>query len=334
MMDDALAALDAWRRAERDAALATVVRVSGSTPRPPGARLAISETSEIAGSVSGGCVEGAVIEEALAALRDGRPRLLHYGISDEMALEVGLICGGEIDVLVEPVRGEVATLLAHLVELVREEVPVARVADLQAGTRGVLSADHAWGAVDQEAVGQILDAGEARLLADERTFVDVVLPAPRAWIVGAGHVAEHLVAILPRAGFRPLVIDPRRLFAEQNRFGEAEVIAAWPDRALERARSGDAVLVLSHDPKIDEPALLTALRVGVGYVGAIGSRKAQADRAARLRRAGLSDTELARLHAPIGLDLGGREPGEIALAIAAELVATRRGGSARSMRDR
>jgi xanthine dehydrogenase accessory factor len=334
MTDEALAALAAWRRAGRDAALATVVGVRGSTPRGPGARLAISEAGEIAGSVSGGCVEGAVVEEALGTLRDAQPRLLHYGISDEMALDVGLMCGGEIDVLVEPVRGETARLLARVVELAAAEVPVARVVDLDAGTRLVLTAGEAWGEGDPGQAREVLASGLPSMLPGERAFVDVVAPAPRAWIVGAGHVTEHLVAILPRAGFRPLVVDPRRLFAEQPRFGEAEVIAAWPDRALRKAAPDDAVVVLSHDPKIDEPALLAALSSDVAYVGAIGSRRAQADRAARLRRAGLSEEQLSRLHAPIGLDLGGRDPGEIAVAIAAELVATRRGGSGRAKRDR
>jgi xanthine dehydrogenase accessory factor len=328
MLDDALAAIDAWSRAGRDVALATVVSVSGSTPRGPGAKLAISDSSELAGSVSGGCVEGAVVEEALATLREGRPRLLHYGISDEMALDVGLMCGGEIDVFIEPLRGEAARLLKRLVDLVRDELPAARVIDLEKGTRMVLTAEETWGDGDARTARPVLESGVPAAPAGRAgPFIDVIAPAPRAWIVGAGHIAEHLVAMLPRAGFRPVVVDPRRLFAEQSRFGEAEVVAAWPDAALREARAGDAVVVLSHDPKIDEPALLTALRSQVAYVGAIGSRSAQADRAARLREAGLEDEELGRLHAPIGLDLGGREPGEIALAIAAELVATRRGGT-------
>jgi xanthine dehydrogenase accessory factor len=166
---------------------------------------------------------------------------------------------------------------------------------------------------------------------------DRALPPPRVWIVGAGHVAEHVVGFASRAGFEPLVVDPRRLFAEQPRFAGVTVISDWPDRAFAEhgLRVDDAVVVLSHDPKIDEPALVAALGAdgGPAYVGAIGSRRAQADRGARLRAAGVTDDQLARLRAPIGLDLGGRDPAEIALAIVAELIAVRHGASGGPMRD-
>jgi xanthine dehydrogenase accessory factor len=167
---------------------------------------------------------------------------------------------------------------------------------------------------------------------------DRALPAPRVWIIGAGHVAEHVAAFAARAGFQPIVVDPRRLFAEQPRFEGVTVIDNWPDRAFAEhgLRTDDAVVVLSHDPKIDEPALVAALGAedGPHYVGAIGSRRAQEARRARLRAAGLDEDQLARLHAPIGLDLGGREPAEIGLAIVAELVAVRHGAGGGPMRDR
>jgi xanthine dehydrogenase accessory factor len=164
---------------------------------------------------------------------------------------------------------------------------------------------------------------------------DRILPAPRVWIVGAGHVAEHVAAYAARAGFLPLVVDPRRLFAYQPRFEGVTVIPDWPDRAFADGglHANDAVVVLSHDPKIDEPALLLALGSDIAYVGAIGSRRAQDDRRTRLRAAGLAEDRLARLHAPIGLDLGGREPPEIGLAIVAELVANRHGHEGGPMRD-
>jgi len=321
MLDEALAALRAWRSQGAHAALATVVRVEGSAPRGIGAKLAVSADGAMAGSVSGGCVEGNVVEHALAVLRSGMPILRRYGISDEQGLEVGLMCGGTIEVLIEPVRGPTASLVELFTALIAAERPAAReiaVAEPDLGTRGVLDGSAALDATDHDAV-----------------VFDRVLPAPRVWIVGAGHVAEHVAAFAERAGFTPLLVDPRRLFAEQPRLEGLEVVADWPDRAFaERGlRPDDSVVVLSHDPKIDEPALVAALRADVAYVGAIGSRRAQADRRTRLGAAGMSPDELGRLHAPIGLDLGGPDPAEIGLAIVAELVATRYGRSGGPRRD-
>ena len=316
MIDEALAALRAWGAEGVPVALATVTSVVGSAPREPGAKLAVAADGRIAGSVSGGCVEGDVIEAARQVLSSGSPQLRHYGISDEMALRVGLLCGGEIDVFVEAVEGRAAEALAQVVDAVEHQVPVARMIDFQRGSVDVLT-------------------GDAALAAELRTtttgFVDVVLPPPRLWVVGAGHVAEHLVALAERSGFAPIVVDPRRLFADQARFSGVEVLATWPDRAFAEhgLRPTDFVVVLSHDPKIDEPALCAALSADVAYVGVIGSRRAQTERRDRLARAGIAEERLARLHAPIGLDLGGRAPAEIALAIVAELVSVRYGGSAR-----
>lgn len=321
MLDEALVALRAWRSSGEAAALATVVRVDGSAPRAVGAKLAISATGTMAGSVSGGCVEGDVVEHALAVLRDGRPILRRYGISDEQGLEVGLMCGGTIEVLLEPVRGPTASLVELFTALIEAERPAARemvVGESNPGTRRVLDGSAALAATDHDGV-----------------VFDRVLPAPRVWVVGAGHVAEHVAAFAERAGFVPLLVDPRRLFAEQPRLEGLAVIMDWPDRAFaERGlRPDDSVVVLSHDPKIDEPALAAALHADVAYVGAIGSRRAQADRRARLGAAGVTDAELQRLHAPIGLDLGGRDPAEIGLAIVAELVATRHGRNGGPIRE-
>lgn len=320
-MDEALAALRAWRADGTDAALATVVRVDGSAPRGIGAKLAVSSAGAMAGSVSGGCVEGDVVEHALAVLRSGEPTLRRYGITDDQGLEVGLMCGGTIEVLIEPVRGTTSSLLELFTALISAERAAARELGLATETLGT---------------SRVLDGSAAVDAVDDAdTVFDRVLPAPRAWVIGAGHVAEHVAAFAARAGFAPVLVDPRRLFAEQPRLEGFEVVADWPDRAFAEhgLRPDDSVVVLSHDPKIDEPALLAALRADVAYVGAIGSRRAQADRRARLVAAGLGETELVRLHAPIGLDLGGRDPAEIGLAIVAELVATRYGRSGGSKRD-
>jgi xanthine dehydrogenase accessory factor len=331
MIDEALAALRAWRAEGVPVALATVTGIVGSAPRELGAKLAVAADGRIAGSVSGGCVEGDVVEAALQVLADGRPRLRHYGISDEMALQVGLMCGGEIDVFVEAVDGRAGEILSALVEEAERQVPVARLVALERGTVAAITADAVVGsAAGAESAREALAAGESRSGASGG-FVDVILPPPRLWVIGAGHIAEHLVAFSERAGFAPFVVDPRRLFAGQPRFSRVEVLPTWPDRAFaERGlRPSDSVVVLSHDPKIDEPALCAALSAEVAYVGAIGSRRAQADRADRLARAGIGPEQVARLHAPIGLDLGGRSPAEIALAIVAELISVRYGGSAR-----
>jgi xanthine dehydrogenase accessory factor len=313
MIDEALAALRAWHTEGQDAALATVVRVEGSAPRGVGAKLAVTADGRMAGSVSGGCVEGDVVEHARAVLRNGESVLRRYGISDDQGLDVGLMCGGSIEVLIEPVRGHSASLVELFTALIVAGKPAAReigVAGTGLGTQRVLDGQEAITATD-----------------GSDTVYDRALPAPRVWIVGAGHIAEHVAAFAARAGLTPLVVDPRRLFAEQPRLEGLEVIADWPDRvfASRGLRPDDSVVVLSHDPKIDEPALVAALSADIGYVGAIGSQRAQADRRARLRAAGVDDANLARLHAPIGLDLGGREPAEIGLAIVAELVAARHG---------
>lgn len=312
-MDEALVALRTWREEGREAALATVVWVEGSVPRDVGAKLAVSAEGLMAGSVSGGCVEGDVVGHARAVLDSGEAVLRRYGISDEQGMDVGLMCGGSIQVMIEPMRGQAASLVELFTALIEAGKPAAREIGLDGpplGTRRVLD-------------GQLATTAEDRPDA----VYDRALPAPRVWIVGAGHVAEHVAAYAGRAGFAPLVVDPRRLFAEQPRLEGLEVITDWPDRAFadRGLRPDDAVVVLSHDPKIDEPALVAALGADLGYVGAIGSRRAQADRAARLRAAGVDESQLARLHAPVGLDLGGREPAEIGLAIVAELVAARHG---------
>ena len=329
MIDEALSALRAWRAERMPVALATVTSVVGSAPRELGAKLAVAADGRMAGSVSGGCVEGDVAEAARQVLVDGLPQLRHYGISDEMALQVGLMCGGEIDVFVERVDGPAGDILSALVERVEQQVPVVREVAFERGTVGMVTADAVLGeGVDAESAREALAAGRSR--TSPSGFVEVINPPPRLWVVGAGHIAEHLVAFSERAGFAPIVVDPRRLFADQPRFSGVGVLPTWPDRAFaERGlRPSDSVVVLSHDPKIDEPALCAALTAEVPYVGAIGSRRAQADRADRLARAGVRPDRLARLHAPIGLDLGGRSPAEIALAIVAELVSVRHGGSA------
>jgi xanthine dehydrogenase accessory factor len=349
-MREVLADIERWQAAGQQVALATVISVQGSAPRGVGAALAVNESGEISGSVSGGCVEPAVIEEGLRAIRTGRPRALHFGITEEQNVEqIGLACGGEIRVFVERL-GESAALR----EAIKAERPVAR-ATIVAGPTG---SDRTGASIVVPEAGALigtlgdrnLDDGAAILAlqrlargesgtehlaaaGSEYEVYFAVYPAPPALIiVGAGHIAIPLTRIAHTLGYHVTVVDAREAFATRERFPEAdELLVEWPDEALGHLplTPSTAVAVLTHDAKFDEPALKAALASPVGYVGAIGSRGTRRERDARLRAQGVADEQLARLHGPIGLDIGARTPEEIALAILAEIVATRHGRSGR-----
>lgn len=336
-MNDVLAQLTRWAAAGREIAVATVVDVHRSAPRPPGTKMLVSDHGEIAGGVSGGCVEGAVVEEAAAVLAGGPPRLRHYGWVDDEAWDVGLPCGGEIDVWVERWDHDALAAAASAGE---RAALVTVMAGERLGARLFARAD---GSVDGTLGDAALDAAAVALaeermwlersvrteLLGETVFVDVVAPPPRIIAVGAIDLSASLCAVARVAGFVPFVVDPRGQFATKERFSAAEdVVVAWPEEAFAQLGGLDratAVCVLTHDPKIDDAALLTALRSDVRYIGAMGSRRAQATRRARLLDAGVSEGDLARISAPIGLDLGGVGPHETALSILAEIVALRHG---------
>jgi len=343
-MREALKALQAWTRASQPAALATVVRTWGSAPRRPGAKMAVSQAGEMAGSVSGGCVEAAVVEEALRALQSGTPKLLHFEVQDETAWEVGLTCGGRLEVFVEPV-GSADVVIPALGEAIDGARAGVRAVVVRGPERMLGQSALIW--PDGEVVGALdpaLAEGLRVHLRDSpgsgwaetwihthpggevELFLDPVLPPATLVIVGAVHIAMALTRLAKVLGFRVVVIDPRRRFATSDRFPEADaLLTQWPDEGLREAglNPSTAVAVLSHDPKLDDPALLAALRSPAGYVGALGSRRTHAQRRRRLLEAGLKEEELARLHAPIGLDLGGASPEEIALSILSEIVAAR-----------
>jgi xanthine dehydrogenase accessory factor len=322
---DVLRRARAWRAEGLDVALATVVTTWGSAPRPVGSLLAVSARGEFAGSVSGGCVEGEVIREALLAVADGRPRLLAFGVSDARALEVGLACGGTIEVHVQRLGpgGLLDTLLARIAA--RE--PVALAFGLAAGEARLVDprapdpgggeelAAAVRGALDRDASARVEVAGSP-------SFVRVFNPGIRVVIFGAVHVAQALVPMVRLAGYEPVLVDARRAYASETRFEGVEIVCAWPDEAF--ARIGldrrTAVVTLTHDPKLDDVALAAALRSGAFYVGALGSRKSQAARRERLRDMGLGDADLQRIHGPVGLAIGARSPAEIAVSILAEIV--------------
>ena len=312
----------AWHREGRGAALATVIDTWGSAPRRPGAMLAVSGDGEMMGSVSGGCVEGAVVVSAVDAIQSGRPEVLEFGVADEEAFAVGLACGGTIRVLVEPVAAMGEDRLAAIVQARSERRSVGYRVNLSSWERSVLSPS---------------DAAD-RFLSDrsgtDGDVLTVIHSAPlRLVVVGAVHIAQPLVQMARLAGFDPVVIDPREAFASEARFPETDLRTGWPDEEMTTVAPDHrtAVVTLTHDPKLDDPALRVALASDAFYVGALGSTRTHAKRLTRLGEAGLGD-QVHRLHAPVGLDIGAASPAEIAVSILAEIVGVLRGGSARARR--
>jgi xanthine dehydrogenase accessory factor len=367
-MIELLGTYDAWRAEGVEVGRAVVLRTFGSSPRCEGAVLLVAADGRMIGSVSGGCVEAAAAGEVLEARRTGRSRVIRYGISDEQAWGVGLACGGTIDVLVEPSVPDAVLRAARIALDADARGGAVAITQLppNATAGGETPEPARWpldlpafvsaealalaggtdltpsGTPDPALVGAArtaLESGRSQVLemADGSVFIEAFPPQPRLVVVGATEVARHLVGFARGLGYKTIVIDPRGAFAAPERFPDVDaLIDDWPEEAFAAVGVGplDAVAVLSHDPKLDEPAIVAALRLGARYVGAIGSARTQAERRDRLLKAGMRPEEVDRLKAPIGLDLGGREPSETALAIIAEIVAGRRGGSAVPMRDR
>jgi xanthine dehydrogenase accessory factor len=364
-MKELLGTLESWHGDQVAVGRAVVVRTFGSAPRPEGAVLLYADDGRIAGSVSGGCVEGAAAEEIQRARVTGRARVIRYGISDEQAWDVGLACGGTIDVLVEPTlpalvvdaawasQGAGGLGSAVITPLPADSPPgefgphepgegspsVDKLLVTQDGQMsGTLGSRELDAALIAAATGA-LHQGLSRTveLGGQSLFIEVFPVRPRLVVVGGVEVARSLVRLARELGFETVVVDGRPAFATPERFPDVDrLIVGWPDEVASEIGLGpnDAVAVLSHDVKFDEPAIVEALRRGCRYVGAVGSRKTQADRRARLLEAGVSEDQLARLHGPVGLDLGGRAPAETALAILAEIVAARYGGSGVSLHEK
>ncbi len=328
-IEDILAQALAWQRDGAGAALATVLQTWGSAPRPAGSVLAVSGAGDMAGSVSGGCVEGDVVLEALEALQAGAPRVLEYGVSDDDAIGLGLACGGTIRILVEPICDAALpeTQLAELVEAIRARRPIGRaVLPGRGGGRLLRPAADATGGGAGDAIARRFRSGQSGFQGDE--FIVILTPPVRVAVVGAVHIAQALLPMLRLAGFDAHLIDPRGAFGSASRFPGEEILDDWPDEAL-TALGPDrhtAVVTLTHDPKLDDPAIRAALAADVFYLGCLGSRRTHARRLERLAAAGLPDEALARIHAPVGLDIGAAGPGEIAASILAEIIATLRRG--------
>ncbi len=316
-MRDVADELRAWREAGDPVAIATVVETWGSSPRPLGSKMLVSASGRMAGSVSNGCIEGAVFEQAQEVLAEGRARHVEYGVADDVAFEVGLACGGHIEVFIQPATEVHDGALA----LLDEERPFVPTTDLASGEAELEEREP-----------------EAELPSrDGNTFVEPFARPAHLVIIGAIHIAIPLHRLARVMGYRVTVVDARAQFATAERFPEAdELVVAWPDEALAgmTVDRSTAVVVLTHDPKFDMPALRSVLPTRAGYIGAIGSRKTNANRFDALRQEGFTDEQLARVHGPIGLDLGGRSAEVTALGIMAEVTATRYGGTSMPMREK
>jgi len=326
----------AWRDAGRKVALATVARTWGSSPRPAGSKLAVNDAAEFVGSVSGGCIEGAVIQEALEVMATGASRVLEFGVSDETAWEVGLACGGKVEVFVEAVAPEVGRgitrgVLEELIEARHGKRPVVLVTPLDGSAHRLVpvAPGESGDPVLADAVAQVARRDQAEVVdAAGGVFLLEPHPAPlRLLIVGAVHVAQPLAQMAALAGFAVTIVDPRRAFATAARFPGQALVVGWPDVAIAEllpdART--AVVTLTHDPKLDDPALVAALGSEAFYVGCLGSKKTHGARRVRLGEHGVGEAALDRLHGPVGLRIGARTPPEIAVSILAEIVASLRG---------
>jgi xanthine dehydrogenase accessory factor len=324
-----LSELDRWRAAGDRIAVATVVATRRSAPRPIGSKLAVSESGELAGSVSGGCVESEVVEAAREVLAGGEPRLLTFGISDDLALSVGLPCGGEIDVWVSEPDPE---LLGRLSDVAREERRAVAFTDLDDGTERLVPDG------DDPVADDLIRGGHSKVveLHGKRVFADVFGPPPRLLVYGAVDTADALCAAARGLGWHTIVADARGRFATPDRLPNAhELIVAWPEETLAQVQPdhATAVVVLTHDDKFDIPMLVGTLTTDAYYIGALGSRRNQERRRERLLEAGVDESALDRISGPAGLDIGAHTPAETALSMLAEIMAVRAGRDGGRLRD-
>jgi xanthine dehydrogenase accessory factor len=316
MSNEILQTAKDWQEEGRQVALATVSKTWGSAPFPVGSQLAADDQGNFVGSVSGGCIEGAVITEARGAIKDGKIRNLEFSVSNEDAWEVGLACGGTIQIFVEPAPAE----LHDILDAGDAGKSVALATSLETG-RHTLHTDDTSAPDIQKAMrddrSQALEGGQ---------FVRVFNTPRRLAIIGAVHIAQELVPIAQKAGFEVTVIDPREAFASAERFPGVHLSHDWPDEAM-RAFKLDrrcAVVTLTHDPKLDDPALDIALPSDCFYIGSLGSRKTQAKRVERLTEAGFTPEQIGRIHGPVGLDIRAQSPAEIAISIMGEIISVLR----------
>ena len=309
-IDDILTPMSVWLKEKRKVALATVISTWGSAPRPVGGQMAIDSNGEIIGSVSGGCIEGAVINEGINSINDGKLRIKDYGISNDMAWEVGLACGGELKILIQPLNLE-DKIVYSIVENIKNREPTKLIINCLTGSRHI----------DNSIINQISSYDKIK-----EEFIHVIDPKPRLFIVGAVHIAQALISLAKTADFEIILIDPREHFATKDRFPNCKIINEWPDTALSNFILDKAthLVTLTHDPKIDDPALIYTLKKDIGYIGSLGSKKTHNKRCERLIDIGFCQSDLSKIHGPIGLNIKAKTPAEIAISIMAEIINFRR----------
>ena len=315
-MREVLDELNQWTADGEDIALATVVETWGSSPRPLGSKMLVTRSGKMAGSVSNGCIEGAVFEEAQKVLKSGSPKVAAFGVPDDVAFEVGLACGGHIEVFVQPL----GRVHRQLIAMLSRNEPATLRTNLVTGEAQLVEGT---------------PPGTELARRDGEVFIEPFRRPAHLVIIGAIHIAIPLHRLARLMGYRVTVIDARAKFATKERFPEAdELVVAWPDEAMSKivVDNSTYVVILTHDPKFDLPALRSVLKKDAGYIGAIGSRKTNQNRFDALRREGFTEEQLARVHGPIGLDFGSRGAEETALGILAEITAVRFGGSGVPMR--
>ena len=309
-IDDILTPMSVWLKENRKVSLATVISTWGSSPRPVGGQMAIDSNGEIIGSVSGGCIEGAVITEGINSINDGKTRVKDYGISNNMAWEVGLACGGELKVLIQPLDIQ-DKIVFSIVDNIKNREAVKLRIDCSNGLR----------IIDNTLTNQT-----SLYDKEKNEFIHVIDPKPRLFVVGAVHIAQALISVAAITDFEIILIDPREHFATEKRFPNCKILTEWPDIALSRFNLDKSthLVTLTHDPKIDDPALIYSLKKNIGYIGSLGSKKTHQKRCERLTSLGFSDNDINKIHAPIGLDIKGKTPAEIAVSIIAEIISFRR----------
>ena len=309
-VDDILTPMSVWLKEKRKVALATVISTWGSAPRPVGGQMAIDSNGEIIGSVSGGCIEGAVINEGINSINDGKLRIKDYGISNDMAWEVGLACGGELKILIQPLNLE-DKIVYSIVENIKNREPTKLIINCLTGSRHI----------DNSMINQVSTYDKTK-----EEFIHVIDPKPRLFIVGAVHIAQALISLAKTADFEIILIDPRDHFATKDRFPNCKIINEWPDTALSNFILDKAthLVTLTHDPKIDDPALIYTLKKDIGYIGSLGSKKTHNKRCERLIDIGFCQSDLSKIHGPIGLNIKAKTPAEIAISIMAEIINFRR----------
>ena len=315
-MREVLDELNEWIGSREDIAIATVIETWGSSPRPLGSKMLVTRSGKMAGSVSNGCIEGAVFEEAQKVLKTGKPKVAAFGVADDVAFDVGLACGGHIEVFIQPLDG----VHRQVIGMLNRNEPATLGTNLVTG---------------ETTLTEGTPGGSEQARRDGDVFIEQLRRPAHLVIIGAIHIAIPLHRLAKLMGYRVTVVDARAKFATKERFPEAdELIVAWPDEAIGKLAidSSSYVVILTHDPKFDLPALRSVLKKNVGYVGAIGSRKTNQNRFDALRKEGFTEEELARVHGPIGLDLGSRGAEETALGILAEITAVRFGGTGASMK--